>query len=523
MAPLVRARLAWNGVSNWAIIALVAAGVVAAVATWDLLQRRHAILRTWPLVGHFRFILELVGPELRQYIVTDNDSERPFSRDQRRWIYTTSKGLDNRFGFGTDMDLDRATNHVIVLPTVFPPDLPAHRPGTRVPVGKVLGGARGRRHAFRQQSIINVSGMSWGALSGPAIEALNRGCAAAGALHGTGEGGISPSHLHGGELVFQVASGYFGCRDRSGAFDLDRLVDLCASNPVRAIEIKLSQGAKPGVGGMLPGSKVTPEIASVRGVTAGEDCVSPPYHSAFGDEDSLLDFVEQIAEATGLPVGIKSAVGEIGFWERLTELMKGGGRGVDFVVIDGGEGGTGAGPLVFTDHVAMPFMGGFAQVIGVFGRAGLHDQVVFAGSGRLGLPERAIEAFALGCDWINVGREAMLSVGCIQAQRCHTGHCPSGVATQSKWLTRGVDVESKSERAARFVAGLRDEVVSVARSAGAAHPAELRTGSVQLLEGKQPARSVADVYGIDPDWSTPGRANLEGLYADWVPAGSELG
>lgn len=504
----------------WAAIAISTLALLAAIAVWDLLQRRHAILRTWPLLGHFRFLLELVGPELRQYIVTDNDSERPFSRDQRRWIYTTSKGLDNRFGFGTDMDLDRATNHLIVLPSAFPPDLPEHSPGSPVPVGKVLGGAMGRRHAFRQQSIVNVSGMSWGALSGPAIEALNRGCAAAGALHGTGEGGISPYHLNGGDLIFQVASGYFGCRDDAGAFDLARLVELCAANPVRAIEIKLSQGAKPGIGGMLPGSKVTPEVAAVRGVTAGQDCVSPPYHSAFRDEDSLLDFVELIASSTGLPVGIKSAVGEIAFWERLAGLMEAGDRGVDFIVIDGGEGGTGAGPLVFTDHVAMPFMGGFAQVIGVFGRAGLHDRIVFAGSGRLGLPERAIESFALGCDWINVGREAMLSVGCIQAQRCHTGHCPTGVATQSRWLTRGVDVESKSERAARFVTGLRDEIVRVARAAGAAHPAELRTGSVQLLEGKEPARPVAEVYGIDPLWSAPARDDLRRLYADWLPAGS---
>ena len=498
------------------VIGLGLAAAVVLLVIWDLAQPKHSILRTWPLLGHFRYLLELVGPELRQYIVTDNNSERPFSRDQRRWIYSTSKGEDNRFGFGTDNDLDRAQNHVIVLPAVFPAAGPVPPVGASVPVGKVLGAARGREKAFRQQSIVNVSGMSWGALSGPAVEALNRGCGLAGALQSTGEGSISPHHLHGGELIFQIGSGYFGCRDSGGAFDLPRLVAQCDEHPVRAIEIKLSQGAKPGLGGMLPAAKVTPEIARVRGVPEGVDCISPPYHSAFSDEDSLLDFVETVAQATGLPVGIKSAVGDLEFWERLAELMADGSRGVDYVMIDGGEGGTGAGPLVFTDHVAMPFMGGFSQVVKVFGDVGLHESIVFGGAGRLGIPNRAVEAFALGCDWINVGREAMLSVGCIQAQRCHTGKCPSGVATQSKWLMRGVEPRSKSERTARYITGLRDEILQVARAAGAPHPAALHTGSVTLLEGKEPARPVSEVYGIDPLWSTPSRADLDLLYAEWL-------
>ena len=489
--------------------------ILAVVIVWDLTQRRHSILRTWPILGHFRFIFEAVGPELRQYIVTDNDAERPFSRDQRRWIYSTSKGEDNRFAFGTDNDLDRATNHLIVRPATFPPPGAEPVAGGAVPVAKILGGSRGRTKAFRPRSIVNVSGMSWGALSGPAVESLNRGAAEAGALHGTGEGGISSHHQHGGELILQIGSGYFGCRDSKGRFDLPRLVEVCEANPVRALEIKLSQGAKPGVGGLLPAAKVTAEIARVRGVPPGVDCASPPYHSAFSDEDSMLDFVERIAEATGLPVGIKSAVGDLRFWERLVSLMASGERGVDFIVIDGGEGGTGAAPLVFTDHVAMPFMGGFAEVSRVFGMAGIHDRVVFVGSGRLGLPQRAIEAMALGCDWINVGREAMLSVGCIQAQRCHTGNCPSGVATQSRWLMRGVDVPDKSERAGRYLIGLRDEILRVARAAGAAHPAELRTDAVMLLDGKQPAARVADVYGVDPAWSTPSPEDLEALYSDW--------
>jgi len=501
-----------------AVLILAILGVwLLLLVVWDLLQRRHSILRTWPILGHFRFLLEKVGPELRQYIVTDNNSERPFSRDQRRWIYSTAKGQDNRFGFGTDQDLEGSPNHLIIRPSAFAPPGPVPLRGGSVPVAKVLGLARGRRHAFRPQSIVNVSGMSFGALSGPAIQALNLGCLAAGALQSTGEGGLSKYHQHGGELIFQIGTGYFGCRDNRGKFNLEKLVELCAANPVRAIEIKLSQGAKPGHGGMLPGAKVTPEIAAIRGITAGVDCISPGYHSAFGDVDEMLDFVEMIADATGLPVGIKSAVGDKRFWNRLATLMAPGERGVDFVVIDGGEGGTGAAPLAFTDNVSLPFMLGFAEVITAFGERGLHGKVLFVGSGRLGLPERAIEAFALGCDWVNVGREAMLAVGCIQAQRCHTDHCPTGVATQNRWLIRGVDPVNKAERTARYLAGLRDEVVALSRTAGAPHPAALDPRSVDLLDGHEGSRPVADVFAVKPPWSVSSSESLADLLAEWPP------
>jgi glutamate synthase domain-containing protein 2 len=512
----------WLQVSTLGWVSVAVAAALVALAAWDLLQRRHSILRTWPLLGHFRFLLELVGPELRQYIVTDNDSERPFSRDQRRWIYATSKQQDNRFGFGTDSDLDAVVNHLIIRPAAFPPAGFAPVAGDDVPVAKVVGAARGRRHAFRPNSIVNVSGMSWGALSGPAIEALNMGARDAGALQGTGEGGISPHHLKGGELVFQIGTGYFGCRRPEGGFDLERLVEVCATNPVRAVEIKLSQGAKPGTGGLLPAAKVTSQVAAVRGVPQGRDCESPPYHSEFRNEDEMLDFVELIAEATGLPVGIKSAVGDVGFWRRLAALMEPRDRGVDFIVIDGGEGGTGAGPRVWVDHVSMPFMLAFSEVIKVFGRAGLHHDVAFVGAGRLGLPERAIEAFALGCDWVNVGREAMLSVGCIQAMRCHTNKCPTGVATQSKWLMRGVDPVSKAERVSNYLIGLREEILAVARVTGAAHPAALSPESVTLLDGRARESSVAKAFGVEPLWAAPSQADLDALLEQWPVRYSEV-
>jgi glutamate synthase domain-containing protein 2 len=231
-----------------------------------------------------------------------------------------------------------------------------------LPCAKVLGAARGRARAFRPNSVVNISAMSFGSLSGAAVEALNRGAALAGCLQNTGEGGLSPHHRHGGELVFQIGTAYFGCRDEHGRFDLHRLKDLVAQNPVRALEIKLSQGAKPGLGGVLPGPKVSAEIAATRGVAQGEDVISPSRHAEFSDTDSLLDWVELLAAETGLPVGIKSAVGDMTFWDELTDLMVRTGRGVDFVTVDGGEGGTGAAPLIFTDSVSLPFQLGFARV-----------------------------------------------------------------------------------------------------------------------------------------------------------------
>ena len=308
-------------------VAAVVGGSLAGLTGWDLLQRRHTILRNYPIVGHLRFLLEAVGPELRQYIVTDNDAERPFSRDQRRWVYTSSKLTDRYFGFGTDNDLERVHNYPIIKHAAFPvpaPDgEPSHPdPAVPLPAAKVLGGARGRAKAFRPSSLVNVSGMSFGSLSGAAITALNKGAAMAGALQTTGEGGISPYHLNGGDLVWQIGTGYFGCRNDDGTFSLPRLVDKVAATPsIRAIEIKLSQGAKPGLGGMLPGAKVTPEIAAIRGIPVGVDCKSPAGHSAFHDVDGLLELVETIAAETGLPVGIKSAVGEERFWLELATRM----------------------------------------------------------------------------------------------------------------------------------------------------------------------------------------------------------
>ncbi|MBF4770415.1 FMN-binding glutamate synthase family protein [Nocardioides agariphilus] len=491
--------------SKAAAAAGLAAAGLAAVAARDVTQRRHAILRTYPIIGHLRFFLERFGPELRQYIVTNNDEERPFSRDQRRWIYASAKLENSYFGFGTDNDVEHANGYPIIKHRTFKGEgAPTARHAgddVHLPSAKVLGGPRGRRHAFRPNSVVNISGMSFGSLSKNAIEALNRGAELAGCLHDTGEGALSPYHRKGGDLVFQIGTSYFGCRDEHGAFDLGRLKDLCAGAPVKAIEIKLSQGAKPGLGGMLPGAKVTQEIAEIRGIQAGVDCASPSRHTAFHDVDSMLDFVELLATETGLPVGIKSAVGSMGFWDDLVREMGSHTRGVDFVNVDGGEGGTGAAPLLFSDAVSYPFRIGFAQVYRKFAEAGLTDDVTFMGAGKLGIPENAVVAFALGVDMVNVAREAMMAIGCIQAQKCHTDHCPTGVATQNPWLVRGLDPELKSVRAANYVKSMRRDLWKVSEAMGVVHPGLITPDDVDILDGLSEHRTLREVYGYDAAWS----------------------
>jgi glutamate synthase domain-containing protein 2 len=287
------------------------------------------------------------------------------------------------------------------------------------------------------------------------------------------------------------------------------LKDLVAGAPVRALEVKLSQGAKPGLGGVLPAAKVSAEIAAARGVPEGVDCVSPSRHAEFSDTDSLLDWVELLAAETGLPVGIKSAVGDLTFWDELADLMARTGRGVDFVTIDGGEGGTGAAPLIFTDSVSLPFQLGFARVYRIFARRGLAEQVVFVGAGKLGLPDNAIVAFALGCDMVNVAREAMLAIGCIQAQRCHTDTCPTGVATQNAWLSHGLDPALKSVRAAQYIRTLRRDLLKVAEACGVEHPGLIDTGSVEVLTGRTASRPLSEVYEYEPGWGLPSAADRE--------------
>lgn len=482
-------------------VAAVIALIVLVVALYDVVQRKNAILRNYPVIGHFRFILQALGPKLRQYIVADNDEERPFSRDQRRWIDDSAQQQNNYFGFGTDNDLEMTPNYLIIKPAVFPvrhpekgeDDYDATHP---VKCAKILGGARGREKAFRPDSVIYVSAMSYGSLSGAAVEALNRGCHIADSLQNTGEGGIAKYHDNGAGLIWQLGTGYFGARDEDGNFSMKQFLAEVEKHEVRAIEIKLSQGAKPGRGGVLPAQKISAEIASIRGIPMGKDCISPPTHSAFSNTDELLDFVESIADATGLPVGIKSAVGQLDFWRELADEMVKGERGVDFIAIDGGEGGTGAAPLVFSDHVALPFKKGFSRVYRIFSDRGIADDVVFMGTGRLGFPQHALLAFAMGVDMIGVAREAMLSIGCVQAQRCHTDHCPAGIATHNRWLVKGLDPTEKSARLANYIITLRQELMWLSHTVGVEHPSQVSLRHFEIVDDQFNSRCADEVFGL---------------------------
>ncbi len=457
------------------------------------------ILRNFPVVGWLRYLLIEIGPELRQYIVANNREEAPFNREERDWIYHSAQGKNNLFGFGTDDQL-YGVGYPIIKHAVFPYGevkyaASIHDKSFEIPCAKILGERHGRKKSWRPSSIINISAMSFGSLSANAIEALNRGAAHAKCYHNTGEGGLSPYHRKGGDVIYQIGTGYFGCRDEKGNFSMEQLLQTVNGyDRVRGIEIKLSQGAKPGKGGVLPGRKVTAEIAKIRGVPQGHDCLSPNGHGAFHDARSLIKFIEEVANTTGFPVGIKSAIGHLEFWQELATEMKATGKGPDWITIDGGEGGTGAAPLTFADHVAFPFKIGFTRVYKIFLEQGIADQVVWVGSGKLGFPDRTVIAFCLGVDLVNIARESMLSIGCIQAQKCHTDRCPAGVATQSQYLQRAIIPKVQSLRFARFCQSLRNEILAVTHACGYEHPSQFRMEDVEMSAGPGLFRTLKEIY-----------------------------
>ncbi|MCB0733197.1 MAG: FMN-binding glutamate synthase family protein [Flavobacteriales bacterium] len=462
--------------------------VITIVAFRDIvINRKHTISHNFPVVGHLRYLLEKIGPELRQYIVANNREELPFNRSERSWIYASAKEENNYQGFGTDQDI-HAPGYHFIKPNVFPFQIPDDHPNMHqkdfVPCAKVMGEFNKRKRPYRPQSVLNISAMSFGSLSAAAIEALNIGAHKAHCYHNSGEGGLSPYHDKGADLIFQIGTGYFGVRNPDGSFSMNKLVELVEQHPnIRAIEVKLSQGAKPGKGGVLPASKITHEIARIRHVEMGKDVISPSFHSAFSGIDGLLDFIEEISTRTGLPVGIKSAIGRTEQWEYMADKMIQRGSGPDFITIDGGEGGTGAAPPSFANHVSLPFFYAFSTVYKVFQAKGICNRIVWIASGKLGLPAPAAKAFAMGADVINVAREAMMSIGCIQAQVCHTNRCPAGVATQNKWLQSGLDVPLKSDRVAHYVKAFRKELLELAMATGHEHPCEFTMTDIEISMG----------------------------------------
>ncbi len=480
---------------GWILVFLVL------VAIRDIfLQKAHTISHNFPIIGHLRYWLESIGPEMRQYFVANNREELPFNRIERGWIYASAKKENNYEGFGTDRDIF-AHQHIFVKNAMIGYQTPENHPNKQnpyfLPSAKIIGAYNKRKKPYRPASVINVSAMSFGSLSAAAVESMNKGVLKSDAYHNTGEGGLSPYHKQGGDVIFHFGTGYFGVRSREGNFSMEKMKILIDENPcIKAIEIKLSQGAKPGKGGVLPGAKISPEIAKIRGVEVGKDVLSPATHKAFGSIPELLQLIENIADETGLPVGIKAAIGKLDQWEELADLMKESGKGPDFITIDGGEGGTGAAPPSFADHVSLPWVYGFSSVYKIFEQRGLTERIVFIGSGKLGFPAKAAMAFAMGVDCINVAREAMMSIGCIQAQVCHTNRCPAGVATQSKWLQNGINVPLKSDRLAQYFKTFRKEFLEITHAAGYEHPCQFSMKDIQVnVDDDYLSSDLESVYG----------------------------
>jgi glutamate synthase (ferredoxin) len=479
--------------------------VTAFVVVWihDRYVSKDNILRNYPVFGRVRAMFIEMGPKMRQYIIADNNEELPFNRDERDWIYRSADGENNYFGFGTD-DQILSIGYPIIKHAVFPYGEvkfrgAAHDEMQEVPGAKTLGEVHVRAKAWRPTSIVNISAMSFGALGSHAVEALNKGAKLAHCYHNTGEGGISPHHKHGADILYQIGTGYFGCRDFEGQFSMKSLLEtISGASGVRGIEIKLSQGAKPGKGGVLPAHKVTEEIAKIRGVRAHEDCISPNSHRAFSDVAGLIRFVESVAKETGFPVGIKSAVGGTAFWSELAQAMKSTGQGPDWITIDGGEGGTGAAPLVFSDHVSLPFRVGFPRVYRAFLKEDMAERVAWIASAKLGFPDRAIVAICLGADFVNIARESMMAIGCIQAQKCHTGHCPTGVATHDARLQEGLIPDHQAQRFARYLKSFRNELMALTHACGYQHPEQFTAEDVEISTGPAQFKTLRELEGYTP-------------------------
>jgi len=452
--------------SPWFALPLALFGSLGLLGAWDLLQREHSLLRNYPLLGHMRWAFEGIRPEIRQYLIESDRDEVPFSREQRSIVYQRAKNELDKRPFGTRQDVYAPgfswLNHSAAPRTCADSDF-------RVRIG---GPDCAQPY---DASLYNISAMSFGALSGNAIRALNRGAKLGGFAHDTGEGGISRHHREpGGDLIWELGSGYFGCRDDDGNFDPDRFRAQAADPQVKMIEIKLSQGAKPGHGGVLPAAKITPEIAEARGIPMGRDCISPPAHRAFSTPLELIAFIARLRTLSdGKPVGFKLCVGHPWQVMALAKAMLESGTAPDFIVVDGKEGGTGAAPLEFSNHVGTPLVEGLVLLRNVLIGTGLRARIRLGAGGKLVSGYDLAWALALGADWCNSARGFMFAVGCIQAQSCHTNHCPVGVATQDPWRQRALAVGDKAQRVANFHRNTLHALGELTGAAGLEHPRDL--------------------------------------------------
>jgi len=467
--------------AGWGLIVTLP---LALLGAYDLAQHRHTLLRNYPIVGHIRWLLESVRPQIQQYFIRSDLDGVPFNREQRSLIYARAKGENDFEPFGTELDV-RAPgfewiNHAIV---------PAER---RDPTRLVIG-----EHCARpyHSALLNISAMSFGALSGNAISALNLGARAGGFAHDTGEGGISVHHRRGGDLIWEIGSGYFGCRQSDGSFDPEMFAEQATDEQVRMVEIKLSQGAKAGHGGILPGSKVSGEIARARGVSPGEDCVSPSRHSAFATPIELLEFADTLREhAGGKPVGIKLCIGHPWEFLAICKAMLETGILLDFVVIDGKEGGTGAAPEEFSDRIGTPLRQGLVFARNALVGTGLKDRIRVGASGKIVTGFDMARTLALGADWCNAARPFMFALGCVQSRRCHTDTCPTGVATQDPLRQRGLVVEDKAARVARFQRQTVASLMEIVAAAGLDSPAALRAEHIMTRLGAGETATLVELY-----------------------------
>jgi glutamate synthase domain-containing protein 2 len=447
---------------------VVVGGALTLLGIRDVRQTKKAVLRNYPVVGHLRYLLEFIRPEMRQYFIEGDNEAAPFSRQQRSLVYQRAKGAPDKRPFGTQKDVT-AEGYEWLSHSISPTTVPSH--DFRVTIGGVGTSCTQPYSA----SIFNISAMSFGALSANAILALNSGAARGGFAHDTGEGSVSRYHrAGGGDLIWEIGSGYFGCRTPDGKFDEARFIENARSPQVRMIELKLSQGAKPGHGGVLPGPKVTAEIAEARGVPVGQDCVSPASHGAFSTPTEMVQFIERLRQLSGgKPVGFKLCIGHPWEWFAMVKAMRETGLWPDFIVVDGAEGGTGAAPLEFTDHVGAPLQEGLLLVHNTLVGVGERHRV------KLGCAGKVVSAFdiarmmALGADWCNSARGFMFALGCIQAQTCHTGHCPTGVTSQDPMRQRALVVPDKADRVYKYHHNTLHALQELVQAAGLTHPHDI--------------------------------------------------
>ncbi|WP_201611449.1 FMN-binding glutamate synthase family protein [Psychrobacter submarinus] len=451
--------------TNWWLI--IIGGLLVALGIYDIMQSKHAILTNYPVAGHVRYVLEDFRPEIRQYLLEDDKEQVPFSRQQRALVYQRAKNvsdtnafgtLDNLYAQGKEWFLQSALSH------------PLEKQDFRITVG-------GERCIQpHDMSVFNISAMSFGSLSANAIMALNQGAKIGGFTHDTGEGAISPYHRKfGGDLIWELGTGYFGCRTAEGNFDAQSFAEKAVDSQVKMIEIKLSQGAKPGKGGVLPSEKITQEIADTRQVLTGQDCVSPSSHSAFSTPRELVAFWQQLRDLSGgKPVGFKLCIGQPWQFMAIVKAMMETDNYPDFIVIDGAEGGTGAAPVEFMDSVGMPLIDGFLFVHNTLVGAGIREKIKLGVSGKIVSGFDIARMLALGADWCNSARGFMFAVGCIQSRSCHTNTCPVGVATQDPYRQKALDVPSKAERVASFHKNTLKSLSSIVGAVGLEHPSQLQ-------------------------------------------------